>query len=81
MGHVADVCQPTSYDDSGSYDGGDSEVKLTRPATGVLRWPPRGNKTRSGAISKKAAHRLAAASRVTSWNWLTPRRSGEFCET
>jgi hypothetical protein len=27
MGHVADVRQPTSHDDSGSYDGGDSEVK------------------------------------------------------
>jgi hypothetical protein len=27
MGHVADVLQPTSRDDSGSYDGGDSEVK------------------------------------------------------
>jgi hypothetical protein len=27
MGHVADACQPTSHDDSGSYDGGDSEVK------------------------------------------------------
>jgi hypothetical protein len=66
MGHVADACQPTSHDDSGSYDGGDSEVKMTRPATGALRRPPRGNKTRSGTISKKAAHRLAVASRVVS---------------
>jgi hypothetical protein len=27
MGHVADVRQPTSHDELGSYDGGDSEVK------------------------------------------------------
>jgi hypothetical protein len=65
-GHVADVCPPTSHDDLGSYDGGDSEVKITRPATGALCRPLCGNKTRSGAISKKAAHRLAATSRVTS---------------
>jgi hypothetical protein len=34
-------------------------------ATGALRWPRRGSKTRSGTSSKEAAHRLAAASRVT----------------
>jgi hypothetical protein len=66
MGHVADMRQPTSHDDSGSYNGGDSEVKMTRLATGTLRRPPCGNKTRSGAISKKAAHRLASSSRVVS---------------
>jgi hypothetical protein len=66
MGHVADVRQPTSHDDSGNYDGGDSEVKMTRLATGALRQPPRGNKTRSGASSQEAARRLAAASRVAS---------------
>jgi hypothetical protein len=27
MGHNGDVRQPTSHDDSGSYDGGDSKVK------------------------------------------------------
>jgi hypothetical protein len=66
MGHVADVCQSTSHDDSGSYDGGDSKVKMTRSAIGALRRPPRGNKTRSGTSSKEAARRLAAASRVAS---------------
>jgi hypothetical protein len=80
MGHVADVCQPTSHDDSGSYGGGDSEVKMTRLATGALCRPPRGNKTRSGTSSKEAARRLAAASRVTSWNRLVPRRPGELRE-
>jgi hypothetical protein len=66
MGHIADVCQSTSHDDSGSYDGGDSEVKMTRSATSALRRPPRGNKTQSGTSSKEAARRLAAASRVAS---------------
>jgi hypothetical protein len=51
MGRVADVCRPTSHDDSGSYDGGDSEVKVTRLATSALRRPPRGNEIRSGASS------------------------------
>jgi hypothetical protein len=45
MGHADDVCQPTSHDDSGSYDGGDSKVKMTRLTTGALYQPPRGNKT------------------------------------
>jgi hypothetical protein len=64
MGHVVDVCQSAPHDDSGSYDGGDSEVKMTRLATGALRRPQRGSKTQSGTSSKKAACRLAAASRV-----------------
>jgi hypothetical protein len=64
MGHVADICQSTPHDDFGSYDGGDSEVKMTRLATGALRRPPRGSKTQSGASSKEAARQLAAASRV-----------------
>jgi hypothetical protein len=66
MGHVADVRQPTSHDDSGNYDGGDSEVKMTRLATGALRQPPRGNKTRSGASSQEAARgsRPPAGSRL-----------------
>jgi hypothetical protein len=86
MGHVADVCQPTSHDDSGSYGGGDSEVKVTRLATSTLRLPPRGNKTRSGASSQEAAcrlaaRRLAATSRAASWNRLVSRRSGELHKT
>jgi hypothetical protein len=64
MGHVADVCQSTPHDDSGSYDGGDSEVKMTRLATGALRRPQRGSKTQSGTISKEAACWLTTASRV-----------------
>jgi hypothetical protein len=64
MGHVADVCQSAPHDDTGSYDGGDSEVKMIRLATSVLRRPQRGSKTRSGTISKEAACQLAAASRV-----------------
>jgi hypothetical protein len=64
MGHDADVCQPTSHDDSGSYDGGDSEVKMTRLATGALRRPQHRSKTQSGTSSEEAAHRLATAGRV-----------------
>jgi hypothetical protein len=81
LGHVADTCQITSHDDSGSYDGGDSEVKMTRLAADALRRPPRGNKTRSGASSQETARRLAAASRVTSWNRLVSRRLGELHKT
>jgi hypothetical protein len=64
MGDVADVCPSAPHDDLGSYDGGDSEVKMTRLATGALRRPQRGSKTRSGTSSKEAARRLAAASWV-----------------
>jgi hypothetical protein len=86
MGHVADVCQPTSRDDSGSYGGGDSKVKVTRLATGMLRRLPHGNKTRSGASSQEAARRLVArrlavASRAASWNRLVSRRPGELRKT
>jgi hypothetical protein len=66
MGRIADVCRPTSHDDSGSYDGGDSEVKMTRLATGTLRRPPRGNETRSSASSQEAARRLTARRLVAS---------------
>jgi hypothetical protein len=51
MGHVADVCQPTPYDDSRNYGEGNSEVKVTRLVTGALRRPLRGNEIRSGASS------------------------------
>jgi hypothetical protein len=77
MGHITDICQPTSHDDSGSYDGGDTEVKMTRLAIGAQCRPPRGSRTRSGTSSKETAHRLTAASRVTSWNRLILRRLGE----
>jgi hypothetical protein len=63
MGHVADVYQSTPHDDSGSYDGGDSEVKTTRLASGALRRPRRGIKTRSGTSSEGAARRLTTARR------------------
>jgi hypothetical protein len=64
MGHVADIRLPTSHDDSGGYGGEDSEVKLTRPATGMLRRPPRGNKARGNASSQETACRFAAFSRT-----------------
>jgi hypothetical protein len=51
MGHIADVCRPTPHDDLRSYGEGDSEVKVTRWVTGALRWPLRGNETRSGTSS------------------------------
>jgi hypothetical protein len=38
MGRVADVCQSASQDDLGSYDGEDSEVKMTRPDAAALHW-------------------------------------------
>jgi hypothetical protein len=53
------------HDDLGSCGDDDSEVKMTRPATGALRRPLRGNKTQGGTIPQEAARRLAVASRVT----------------
>jgi hypothetical protein len=38
---------------------------MMRPATGTLRRPLRGSKTRGGTISQEAARRLAIASRIT----------------
>jgi hypothetical protein len=61
MGRITDVCQSTPHDDSGSYNGGDSEVKMTRLATGALRRPQRRIKTQSGTSSKGVAYRLATA--------------------
>jgi hypothetical protein len=74
MGHVADARSPASHDDSGSYGGDDPEVKMTRLATGTLRRPPRGNKTRGGASSQEVAHRFVASSRTASRSRLVPRR-------
>jgi hypothetical protein len=67
MGHVADTCQIASHDDSGSYDGGDSEVKMTRPVTGALRRPQRRIEIQSSVGSKEAACRLANRREATSW--------------
>jgi hypothetical protein len=64
MGCIADVCQSTPHDDSGSYDGGDSEVKMIRLATGALRRPRRGIRTRNGKSSEGAVHRLATAEQL-----------------
>jgi hypothetical protein len=74
MGCVADVCQSAPHDDSGNYDGGDSEVKMTRLATGALRRPQRGIKTRSGTSSKGAAHRLATDKQPPTGLYLEPVR-------
>jgi hypothetical protein len=78
MGHIADVRQPTSHDDSGSYGGDGSEVKITRLATGTPRRSLRGNKTRGGASSQEAARRLAASNRATSRSRLASRRPEEL---
>jgi hypothetical protein len=80
MGHIADARSPASHDDSGSYGGDDSEVKMTRPATGTLRQPPRGNKTRGGASSQEAARRFAASIRTASRSRFVPGQPGELCE-
>jgi hypothetical protein len=44
MGRIANVYQSAPHDDSGSYDGGDSKVKMTRQVTGALRRPQCGIK-------------------------------------
>jgi hypothetical protein len=74
MGRVADVYQSAPHDDSGSYDGGDSEVKMIRLATGALRRPQRGIKTRSGTSSEGATHRLATAKQPPAGLDLEPAR-------
>jgi hypothetical protein len=61
MGCVADVYQSAPHDDLGSYDGGDSKVKMTGLVTSALHRPQRGIKTRSGTSSKGTAYRLATA--------------------
>jgi hypothetical protein len=63
MGCIADVCQSIPHDDSRSYDGGDSKVKVIRRATGAP-CRPCGIKTRNGIGSEGAAHRLAAAEQL-----------------
>jgi hypothetical protein len=64
MGHVTDASLATSCDIYGNHYG-DRKVKMTRLVTGALCRPQQGSKTRDGTSSKEAAHRLAAASRVT----------------
>jgi hypothetical protein len=49
------------HDNSGSYYGGDSEVKMTRQVTNALRRPQRGIRARSGTSPNGAAYRLAIA--------------------
>jgi hypothetical protein len=84
MGRVADVCQSAPHDDLGSYDGGDSKVKMIRPATGALRRLQRGIKTRSGTSSEGVAHRLATAKRPPAGLNLEPARletaGGVLCD-
>jgi hypothetical protein len=81
MGHVADVCQPTSHDDLGSYDGGDSEVKNDKTghwrAVSATAWeqdPKRRNFQKGSAPA-----RGRQPGRI--WNRLVPRRPEELCET
>jgi hypothetical protein len=74
MGRVANVCQSTPHDDSGSYDGGDSEVRMIRLATGALRRPRSGIKTQSGTSSKGAARRLVTAEQPPAESDLKPAR-------
>jgi hypothetical protein len=73
MGCVADVCQSAPHDDSGSYDGGDSEVKMIRLATGALHRPQRGVKTLSGTSSKGGS--APARDRRIAASWIGPRAS------
>jgi hypothetical protein len=74
MGRVTDVYQTAPHDDSGSYDSGDSEVKVTRLVTGALCRPQRGIGIRSGTSSKGAACRLATAKQPPSGSDLEPAR-------
>jgi hypothetical protein len=74
MGCVADVYQSAPHDDSGSYDGGDSEVKMIRQVTGALRWSQRGIKARSDTSSKGAAYWLATAKQPLARSDLEPTR-------
>jgi hypothetical protein len=74
MGRAADVYQSVPHDDSGSYDGGDSEVKMTRQVTGALRRPRRGINARSDTSSKGAAYRLATTRQPLAGSDLRPAR-------
>jgi hypothetical protein len=74
MGRAADACQSTAHDDSGSYYGGDSEVKVTRQVTGALRRPQHGIRARSDTISKGAAYQLATARQSLAGSDLEPAR-------
>jgi hypothetical protein len=65
-----DVYQSAPHDDSGSYDSGDSKVKMIRLVTGALH----GNQTRSGTSSKGAALRLATARQPLVGSGLEPAR-------
>jgi hypothetical protein len=70
MGRITDVNQSIPHNDSGSYDGGDSEVKTTRQGAATLRRPwrrdqdPKRHKFQGGSVP--ARDRQAAAS------WIGP---------
>jgi hypothetical protein len=68
---------PASLRDVCQNHCGDRRVKMTRLATGALRRPPRGNKTRSGANSQ-AQH---AGSRPSAGPPLEPARPETAGET
>jgi hypothetical protein len=69
MGHDTDASPILLHDVYRNHCGG-RRVKMTRPATGALCRPPRGNKTRSGAISK----RQRTGSRPPAGSYLEPAR-------
>jgi hypothetical protein len=70
MGRFTDASPVSSCDVFQNHDGGDSEVKMTRLATGALRWP-RGIKTQSGTSSEEVACQLVnhRAADQLDWTW------------
>jgi hypothetical protein len=70
MGRVTDASPVLSHDVCRNHCDG-RRVKMTRLATDTLRRPPRGNKTRSGAISK----RQRTGSRPPAGSYLEPARA------
>jgi hypothetical protein len=74
MGRAADVCQIAPRDNSGSNDGGDPEVQVTRQVAVALHWPQRGIRAQSGTSSEGAACRLTAAWRSPIGSDLEPAR-------
>jgi hypothetical protein len=73
IGHIADASLISSHDVFWNHYGR-RRVKVTRRDTAALRRPQRGIKTRSGASSQGAAHRLAAARRPPAGLDLEPAR-------
>jgi hypothetical protein len=84
MGRLTDVCQSASHDDSGSYDGGDPEVQVTRQDTVALRWPQCGIRTQTGTSSKEqrtGLRPLGGHQPDRPWSRHVPRRPVELHET